>query len=498
MSLFSTEFYLTDTVGRAEFLAEARAWVQGMKQTELFGPDCTEARDGDNVRYQASNGESLMFRALGKENDLIAVGCRHDLLADDGLNWRTEAVMRRTTRGNLLRVRAQCLPTRPLAVPVTPKRTHLIRSLIENGRARNDGPLAVQTSAHRLRDDDEGFGLAAEFACGDFACSLPVVYVSAPEAGSTRLDDSMISKLALNLCGVAHVVVEPSRAFSFAVRDRSKGRNVYAGTAGISVSGRGFVRRMFIGPAYPDASSLAEAIRSAAVELRNATLGDDGWDWHDLQDHILADQQQALADQRRREARRLSIEDNEKLWSEELAGKDAQLASKDERIEELEAQISGLQRSLPEPEETAATHLMPAVSAPEIYQGEFGDRIAAALRFCLEKGSDAGWDNRSLAVFERMLTGLSHSNALDELREDLRRATRDPRRANTDVRTLLERHGFVYKSDNRHTRLEPGEGFDGLANITLASTPSEYRGLKNLCSQIEGIMGITRLKQDRR
>lgn len=480
MSLFSTEFYLKNSVGRAEFLAEARAWVQGMKRTQLFGPGCTETLDGDNVRYEALNGESLMFRALAGRDGLTAVGCRHDVPADNGLNWRTEAVMRCTTQGNLLRVRAQCLPVRPLAVPETPKRTHLIRSLIENGRVRDDGPLTVQTTAHHLKDSDEGQSLAAAIASGNSGCALPVIYVSASDGRAILFDESKISALALEICGLAHVVVEPSRAFSFAVRDRSGGRNVYAGTVGISVPGRGFVRRMFLGPVYPDAISLAEAVRRAAVDLRTATPSQDGWDWHDLQDHI-------LADQRGREARRLSAEDSEKLWKEELA-------TKDEQIAELQAQVSGLLPAHREATESETGRLVPMVDAPEIYQGEFTDRIVAALRFCLERGRDAGWDNRSLSVFERVLAEFPQSNALDELRQDLKRAARDP----GSLCTLLERHGFARKSENKHIRLEPRKEFSGLDSLTIPKTPSDHRGAANLCSQIEGILGITRLKNSQK
>lgn len=483
MSLFSTEFYLKDTIGAAEFLAEARAWAQGMKRTRLFDPDSRETRDGDNIDYRAANGESLMLRALGKGKNLTAIGCRHDLPADTGLNWRTEAVMRKTARGNLLRVRAQCLPMRPLAVPETPKRTHLIRSLIENGRVMDDGPLPVQTGPHLLLDTSACNALAADIASGAASCALPVVYLSVSDGGQPPFDACTIDRLAMDVCGLAHVVVEPSRTFSFAVRDRSHGRNVYAGTIGISVPGRGFVRRMYLGPLYHDLAELAEATRRAAVELRSAMPSQDGWDWHDLQDGI-------LADHRKRDARRLSVEENDKLWQEELA-------SRDERVRELDSQVKALQRTLREAAEAGSAGLLPEIDAPEIWRGEFSDRIRAALLFCLEKGGDAGWDKRSLAVFDAVSAGLRSSADLDELRADLKRATRDAKRLNAEVKRVLLQHGYVDKSDNKHSRLEPAPGYIGLDSITLMKTPSEHRGPDNLVSQIEGALGIARLKQAR-
>lgn len=482
MSLFSTEFYLKPEVDKAAFLAEARAWAQGIRSTALFGADSRETRDGDNLRYDAASGESLMLRALGRDDGLVAVGCCHDLPAPNGLQWRTEAVMRRTQRGNLLRIRAQCLPTRPLAVTETPKRTHLIRSLIENGRVMDDGPFAVQTGAHRLGGDGAAARLAADIACGRSGAELPVVYLSAADSGAAVLTDKEIGQLAKDLCGVAHVVVEPSRAFAFALRDLSAGRNVYGGTVGIALTGRGFVRRFYIGAAYPDGPTLAEAVRRAAVELRTAMPSGGGWDWLNLQEAI-------LADQRQREKSRLSAAENEALWQDELA-------AKEDRIRELEARVADLSRGLQEAQTRAdPASPLPTPSLSEIYGGEFSDRIRAALDFCVGKGADAGWDKRSLAVFAAFLKEKPPASDMEELRAELQSAARDAKRFNAALRSLLSRHGFVDKSDNKHSRMEPRPDFPGLDSVTLMKTPGDHRGMLNFVSQVEANLGITRLKQ---
>lgn len=314
----------------------------------------------------------------------MAVGCRHDLPAENGLLWRTEAIMRRTARGNLLRVRAQCLSARPLAVPETPKRTHLIRSLIENGRALDDGPLALRIEAHRLGSDVKAQYLAAEVARGLTGTELPIVYLSATDTGFPVLSDREIGRLARDLCGIAHVMVEPSRAFSFALRDLSDGRNVYGGTIGIALPDRGFVRRFYLGATYPDGPALAEAVRRAAVELRTSMPSRGGWEWHDLQDGL-------LSDQRQREKGRLTATENEALWLEELK-------TREDRIRELETRVTDLTREIQEVRaSTDSASPLPLPALPEIWRGEFADRLRAALAFCVEKGADAGWEARSLA-----------------------------------------------------------------------------------------------------
>jgi len=135
------------------------------------------------------------------------------------------------------------------------------------------------------------------------------------------------------------------------------------------------------------------------------------------------------------------------------------------------------------------------VLKPEIYEGEFADRICAALAFCLDNGADTGWDGRSLAVFAEILGATAMSHALDELREDIARATRDPKRFNAEVQKLLARHGYLHKSDNKHSRMEPRPDWVGLGSVTLMKTPGDGHGLDNARFQIEAALGLTTLKK---
>ena len=397
--------------------------------------------------------------------------------------WRTEAVLRAFPgRASLLRVRAQCLAVETLVRLEVPKRTHLIRMILEEGQAIEDGLLAPSLQPHFLPDDEDGSGLAEKIVSGGASVYLPTVYVSAIEGGRWALDARAIRALARDLAGVAHVVCEPSREFSFRLRDRVDGENVYNGTLGVAVPGGGFVHRAYLGKAIPDEKALVERVKSVAVTIRSQMPKVGGWDWLDFQDEILRRQREI-------DRNRLSAEENEKLWNDELALKEA-------RIQELEAELCDARNApLQAPVSAIGNGTFLPVLKPEIYSGEFSDRIRAALEFCLEKGADSGWDKRSLAVFEEILGALTPSPALNELREDLKRATRDAARLNGELRRLLARHGFEFKSDNKHSRMEPGPEYVGLESVTLMKTPGDHRGLMNLCAQIEANLGLMRLKK---
>ncbi|WP_143598933.1 hypothetical protein [Pseudothioclava arenosa] len=385
-------------------------------------------------------------------------------------------------RANLLRVRAQCLAVETLVRLEVPKRTHLIRMILEDGKVVEDGLLMPSLQPHFLSDDQEGFALAERIVSGGASEYLPTVYVSAIDDDRWALDVRAIRALARDLAGVAHVVCEPSREFSFRLRDQVDGENVYNGTLGIAVPGGGFAHRAYLGRAIPDAKALVARVKSAAVDIRSQMPKVGGWDWLDFQDAILRHQREI-------DKNRLSAEENEKLWNDELALKDA-------RIQELEAELHDARNTpLQAPASAAGNGMLLSMLKPEVYSGEFSDRVRAALEFCLERGADSGWDKRSLAVFEEIVGALTPSPALNELREDLRRATRDPARLNAELRKLLARHGFEFKSDNKHSRMEPRPEYVGLESVTLMKTPGDHRGLMNLCSQIEANLGLTRLKK---
>lgn len=89
------------------------------------------------------------------------------------------------------------------------------------------------------------------------------------------------------------------------------------------------------------------------------------------------------------------------------------------------------------------------------------------------------------------------SPGLDELCQELTRATRDGKKLNAALKALLSRHGFTHKADNKHSRMEPRPEFLGLQSITLMKTPGDRCGLDNLRSQIENNLGLTRLKKGR-
>jgi len=85
----------------------------------------------------------------------------------------------------------------------------------------------------------------------------PIVYVSASFYGGYTLD---VNRLANDLSGMAHVVVEPNRPFSLRLKLEANSENVYGGSIGIYWPDGGGRRSFFLGKTHETPDELAKAI----------------------------------------------------------------------------------------------------------------------------------------------------------------------------------------------------------------------------------------------
>jgi len=453
-----------------------------MHHQTVFSGDSVTELDGANIHILSDTGEEFRMRELRSDVGWSAIGFRHDLPDELGRVWRTECVLRRSAAEggqDLVRLRTQCIATVPGARLETPRKPYLIKALLKSGWGGKDKQFSVTDQPVWLESSDDGLASAVSVTLGEATKWLPNVYVSATGESSWLLTRPEIEKLAYDLGGVAHVVVEPDRAFSFDLRDETDGRNAYGGTVGLSVPGQGIVRRYYLGWQIQDTRELAVAIKSGAMALRSQ-MPSFGWDWTELQE-------QALRAQREREKDSLTEEEWNQLHKDEID-------NLQEKVRELERQLSARPTaSLGTDEAEFSTDNLVQRIGPEVYSGEISDRLRVAAKSTLSVADQIGLDKRSAVILQRVIERLPVSPALAELKQDLARATKDPRRVASELTSLLARYGYRKKSDNKHIRLEADKAYDGLDAITIPKTPSENRGLKNLRKQIEGTLGITKL-----
>lgn len=480
---FATEFPVKPVPNRAAFVSQVIAWLRGTSYSTVLESGADADLDGENALLISQTGEKLHLREVSQGSSFKAIGFRHDFPDNEGRLWRTEAVLRRREAEDgqdLIRLRTQCLAKRTEARLESPRKPYLVKAVLKDGWGGKDGSLNVSDQPIWLENADNGLLTACPVILGKASRRLPTIYVSALGEGRWILSKQEIEKLAYDLGGVAHVVVEPNRAFSFQLWEKTAGANAYGGTVGLVLPGRGILRRFYLGLQLEDSRDLIVAVRTATLNLRSQ-MPAFGWDWTELQE-------QALRTQRERDRNRLSTKEIEQLYQEEIY-------TLQDRINQLDEELASrpVSEAVGYDEGDFSTQNLVRHLGPEVYLGEISDRLRLAAKITLSVSDQTGLDRRSMIILEKFVKKLPVSPALNELLRDLSRATKNPRRVSADLTSLLLRHGYNKKSDKKHIRLEAEDGYEGLDTITISKTPSDSRGLKNLRTQIERTLGISKL-----
>lgn len=473
MTVFATEFPISPLT-RPQFVAQVIAWLRGTRYSRLFDDQSEGSLDRDESYFCSASGEQLWVREFGSSDEESGYGLRYDPPHDRGRLWRTEIVARRGDSSDLIRVRTQCIAVSPGARLDDPKKPFFIKNLLQDGLGDLDGRIRVSDAIHQLEDNSDGLALAAAIVDGAASRCLPVVYVSAPNEPGCILSQDELNKIAFDLGGVAHVCIEPNRMFSLGLRKKVGGRNVYGGTIGISVPGRGFVRRLYLGYEVPSLDALMGETLVACRTTRSQ-MSASGWDWVDLQER-------AIQAYRKRERGRLSAAELEALYNEEIEAWRVKNDQLKEQLDDVSRQLDELRGR------DFLVMALSSVLGSELYQGEFSDRIRTASAIALAQADREGIDARTREILKR-LTSVPMSHGLDEFREDLRRAARsnNPFRA---VARLLSRHGYVENTNQGHDKLQPLPEFRELEDLTFGTTPGDHRAWENARKNIERVMGL--------
>lgn len=421
MTFFATEFPVKPIQHPSVFVAQVISWLRGTQYSTVLDNATDRDLEGDNAHLRSPRGEELRLREFRREGKFEGIGFRHDVPDGEGRIWRTDVVLRRDASVvvcDLIRLRTQCTALSPGVRLDVPRKPYFLKGLLQDGWGAKDGDLTVSDAPIWLADDENGLQIACAITLGNATRHLPVIYVSAAATDRWLITREQIERLAFDLGGVAHLVVEPNRAFSFRLREYSESRNAYGGNIAIALPQKGIVHQYFLGWRFSDPNELARTLRSNAIRLRNH-MPAIGWDWTELQE-------EALRQQRQKDRARLTSAETEELYKEEIE-------NLGDRIQQLEEQLA--EKSTPnviaEDEDSFYPNLL-GIVGPEIYQGEFLDRLRLAARECVTQADQIGLDNRTRYVLETLSIRLPISPAFRELKLDIERATkngpRTPRR----------------------------------------------------------------------
>lgn len=463
MLSFATEFPVDPDRTTADFLQAMVTWMSGSPHTGLSAEALRDLQEKDEAHV--GKGHERVQSLVTNSPDVDLAGIRYSR-PDGDLEWMTTVVFSRTSSDAWVGIRVECESQHTAARLPSAKKPVLVRTLLESLGGATDGPLQIRDTAHTLASSD--IELAAKLIRGDAGCRLPIVYVSARFQGGYILD---VDRLAADLSGMAHVVVEPNRPFSVRLQLEVDSENVYGGTIGIYWPEGGGRRAFFLGGDYSTPDRLARAIKDEvrAALLNRRPIARCTWAY--------------VRETASRQAIQSLKASGSKAIDEYVKTFDQEIEAKNQRLEDAEREIQRLRSELRAHEARAGTAsggLLRLGRERDLYPNE-------ALGILIDAIEDATARVPKDSRRQHVLRSILEANRLEEdplesRREQLKRLLRGTSTIDGRLRRELEDMGFSISEDGKHFKLV-FQG-DDRYTYTLSKSGSDWRGGLNAASDI--------------
>ena len=306
---------------------------------------------------------------------------------------------------------------------------------------------------------------------------MPVVYISRDYWGKTAVDPKY---LAHQLSGVAHVFVEKSYDIAARLQEDTCGNNTYLGYVGIYFPNTRYCQRHGIkyydDNFYKMCQGIIDDVWDAIMNRADSTQ----YNWN----QILALQ----ARQKMLKMKGISEQSKDEL--------DAYIHTFDKEKEELEDKIEELnQKVLSLRAERDGLMLARgttnrdglfynAGSEDELYLGERNDLLYSILSQVLNKYEEG---TRPHSIIKSLLDANPKIGTCENIINGIEAAFRSGEKLTKASKGKLRDLGFTIEEDGAHYKLvfkDPRYMF------TVAKTPSDHRGVKNLTSKICKVLDV--------
>lgn len=465
MLSFATELPMRHEISIQEFVSAIRVWILGSPHTGLSQDELADFT-GDRKWSFEKNDERIEVLIL-KSPDEEAAGIRYNSKDKRGILWTTSIVFHKNKSDAWARVEVsrQSKGTVPNLPPA--KKPIVVKTLMSDIGGSTDGMLRVRSTPHRL--DDVDVEIAAQMITGKADCHLPIVYVSAGFHNDHNVD---CDRLADDLLGMAHVVVEPNRNFSLRLKIDVDSENVYGGTIGVYWPDAAGRRSFFVGSHLKS----PEEVRGAVVDEVTQALANrralKRCTWSYVQE---ATSRQRIAELRESGSREL--DEYIQTFDNELTAKEQELNSAEREIQRLQSEVS-LRRE--ESRRSSARGLLQGGDERNLYSQEIYGIVRTALE---EARASAEDDSRR----KHVLSAILEANPLDgnpakSMGEEIKSILKGKRGLNDRTIADLEKMGFKVTEGGKHYKLV----FRGDDRYTFSfpKSSSDWRGGMNAVRDI--------------
>lgn len=461
MIQYQTQFPLPPSATEESIWAILDSWVAGSPHNSIEPGSILMPSDGDQLVVKDGNITAISSREMHESVEISGFQLKDDQPEE---TWRTEIIFARDSTKLWCGLRT--LRESPLAKPPTRsiKKPIILQLLAEEFSTEQGNGSTLRTSPRLLEETEEALAAQMINAVSDGDSLMPLVYAS---YGQKRLKDDPLNVLAKRLCGLATVIVEPSRAFSFAIQNASGGSNVYGGAVGVHWSAIRTPDRFFPG----NYESPLDLVEDVADHVRSTLLN------QRLSRQLTWDYLDEIRMERLGRARIEAAKAGGDEALDELAEESTRLITNNQKLsdqlEKARVEIQVLEQQLSSAQARRQTTLK------EFYPGEADWHLRHVLTKFLR---DAKPDVRQTEIVEQILDRVPPSDDLDDALQAVKDELSGGNAATPKLRKTLRRFGIDLSTDN-HPKFQFTQSSSYL--VTMAGTAGDVRSGKNSFSNLK-------------
>jgi len=460
MLVWSTQIPIIPSRTTDELLAVSKKWLVGSPHSPWQETDFGDLPTQDLATISL-DGQCVSVAKFSNSQGEFC-GFRHEWQDNERRNWTTDICGWRTAQRFLTSVQLFCEVSELGSDLPQPKKPYIVRQLIEELGGDLDGSFAVSDTPILLAETE--IDLAARLLRGETGNLLPVIYASSTWRNEPAFDSTELAKWA---SGMAHVIVEPSRRFSFVLASHVDRTNPYEGAVAICWPHSRKQVRLF--PYHFDSSrEYAAEITDVVRQALAGSRPDSRCTWAFLRELVFAHRIETL----RREGK-TSIEEYVSTFDAELAATRKQLENAEQEIGRLKGELARSQQTF----RSQGDGPLNLGSEQDLYSGEHRDTLIFALGIARDHVFK---DGRVRHILDATLDANKPTGERERLQKAIKDAVDGCTNIDSKERRALEELGFSMTEDGKHRKLV----FRGDDRYTFAAAKSgsDWRGMKNWIS----------------
>lgn len=468
MNRFATEFPVSEQMTAKLFIQYVQAWLDSSPHSQFEGRVFQQTdhrfKPNHHQSWKMSEQEELSYIWL-EQNDFIGVSVQY-VKHETNISFTTQLTFAATRNSHQQWERwIGCQISNLASTPNTslPKinKPKIINMIIQDGLGGNIG-LPVNHHIHEAHPDEAQH--IASLMRGDTQHHLPMIYISLNKTSQAALSEEEIGELANKLAGMAHIVLEPSLAFSRELSACSEQLNAFGGYIGVYWSGGKGRNRYFN---HSEKENLLENIQSfifqAVSESRSLEICTRAYiqnRYHHY--HVVQNQESSQLME---------------LANDEIQILETKIKQMEEKYKLAESEIKRLQKELNTsnrnnklPQANSQTVIL-NTTENELHPNEISETILSILKEARQQNDSMA---RRLHIIDDILAhNTNHENG-KKLKENIKKILSQYTQLDSKSRQQLENLGFTVEQGGKHYKLIFQN--DKRYTLTLSRSGSDKKG----------------------